>query len=76
MVFKLYGSPRSNYVMLVAAVLHETNVPYELVPVDMAKKEHKQPQYLEKHPFGEVPYIVAALSPFKTGYDDWSSQTI
>ncbi|KIL58123.1 hypothetical protein M378DRAFT_171015 [Amanita muscaria Koide BX008] len=57
MVLKLHGAPRSNMVMLVAAVLHETNVPFELVLVDMAKKEHKLPQYLDKHPFGQVPYI-------------------
>jgi glutathione S-transferase len=67
MVFKLYGDPRSNHAMLVAAVLHETNVPFELVLVDMAKKEHKLPQYLDKHPFGQVPYIVGTFPQFETG---------
>ena len=67
MVFKIHGSPRSLYVMLVAAALHETNVPYELVTVDMANKEHKLPQYLDKHPFGQVPYIVRTFPPFETG---------
>jgi len=32
-------------------------VPFELVPIDFFKKEHKSPEYLEKQPFGQVPYI-------------------
>ena len=58
MVFKLYGIYRSPWVRLVAAVLHEKQVPFELVPVDLASKEHKSPEYLAKHPFGQIPYIV------------------
>jgi len=41
----------------VAAVLVEKQVPYELVPVDLANGEHKSPEYLAKHPFGQIPYI-------------------
>jgi glutathione S-transferase len=55
MVLKLYGSPVSR---LVAFVLREKEVPFEFVPVDLSKKEHKSPEYLEKQPFGQVPYIV------------------
>ena len=58
MVFKLYGIYRSPWVRLVAAVLQEKQVPFELVSVDLANKEHKSPEYLEKHPFGQIPYIV------------------
>ena len=58
MVFKLYGTYRSPWVRLVAAVLKEKQVPFELVPVDLASGEHKSPEYLAKHPFGQVPYIV------------------
>jgi glutathione S-transferase len=60
MVLKLYGSPQSTAisVRLVAFVLREKKVPYELVPIDFSKKEHKSPEYLEKQPFGQVPYIV------------------
>ena len=60
MVLKLYGSPMSTAVSvrLVALVLHEKQVPFELVPIDFFKKEHKSPEYLEKQPFGQVPYIV------------------
>ena len=58
MVFKLYGSYRSPWVRLVATVLLEKQVPFELVPVDLPNGEHKSPEYLEKHPFGQIPYIV------------------
>ena len=58
MVLKLYGIYRSPWVRLAATVLHEKKVPFELVPVDLDNKENKSPEYLEKHPFGQVPYIV------------------
>jgi len=41
----------------VAAILQEKQVPFELVSVDFAEGEHKSPEYLEKHPFGQIPYI-------------------
>jgi glutathione S-transferase len=58
MVLKLHGSPVSGNVCLVAFVLREKEVPYELVPIDFSKKEHKSPEYLKNQPFGQVPYIV------------------
>ena len=58
MVLKLYGIYGSPWVCLVAAVCHEKQVPFELVSVDYYSKEHKSPEYLEKHPFGQIPYIV------------------
>ncbi|KDQ25500.1 hypothetical protein PLEOSDRAFT_1113463 [Pleurotus ostreatus PC15] len=57
MVLKLYGSPVSTCTKRVATVLIELNVPFELVPIDLRKGEQKTPQYLEKQPFGKVPYI-------------------
>ncbi|KAM6490633.1 Glutathione S-transferase, C-terminal-like protein [Amanita muscaria] len=57
MVFKLVSSPYSTCGQRVALALHEKKVPYELVPIDFAKGEHKTPAYLEKQPFGQVPYI-------------------
>ncbi|KAF9499087.1 glutathione S-transferase-like protein [Pleurotus eryngii] len=57
MVLKLYGSPISTCTKRVVNVLIELNVPFELVPIDMRKEDLKAPQYLEKHPFGKVPYI-------------------
>ncbi|KII85279.1 hypothetical protein PLICRDRAFT_166954 [Plicaturopsis crispa FD-325 SS-3] len=57
MVLKLYGVPQSVCTRRVAVVCREKNVPYELVPVDVAKRAHKSPAYLEKQPFGQLPYI-------------------
>jgi len=61
MVLKLYGLHASPYVRLVAAVLLEKQVPFELVPVDLVNGEHKSPEYLSKQPFGQVPCIVCYL---------------
>ncbi|KAF8149090.1 glutathione S-transferase [Crassisporium funariophilum] len=57
MVLKLYGSRLFTCTRRVAAVLHEKQVPFTLVEVDWKKGEHKSPEYLEKQPFGQVPYI-------------------
>ncbi|EKM53959.1 uncharacterized protein PHACADRAFT_257476 [Phanerochaete carnosa HHB-10118-sp] len=57
MVLKLYGNPMSTCTKRVAMVLKEKNVPFEFVVIDFAKSEHKSPAYLEKQPFGQVPYI-------------------
>lgn len=58
MVLKLYGFPFSTCTRRVALVLKEKNVPYELVVVDLSKGEQKAPAFLERQPFGVVPYIV------------------
>ena len=58
MVLKLYGIYKSPLVRLVAAICLEKQVPFELVSVDLANGEHKSPEYLAKHPYGQVPYIV------------------
>ncbi|KZV66911.1 thioredoxin-like protein [Peniophora sp. CONT] len=57
MVLKLYGNPLSTCTRRVAVVLHEKNIPYDFFPIDFAKGEHKASSYLEKQPFGQVPYI-------------------
>jgi len=57
MVLKLFGMPMSTCTRRVAVVLVEKKVPFEFVPVDGAKAEHKSAAYLEKQPFGQVPYI-------------------
>ena len=63
MVLKLYAYAVTHNAKIVAAILHEKKIPFELVPVDMSKGEHKSPAHLEKHPFGQVPYIVGAFLP-------------
>ncbi|KAG6826977.1 hypothetical protein H0H92_013682 [Tricholoma furcatifolium] len=57
MVLKLYGLAMSTCSKRVATVLHEKQVPFEFVAVDFSKGEHKSEAYLEKQPFGQVPYI-------------------
>jgi glutathione S-transferase len=59
MVLKLYGTVRSPWARLVAAVLLEKKVPFEFVFVDLSKREQKLPEYLSKNPFGQIPYIVS-----------------
>lgn len=62
MVLKLYGMAKSTCTLRVATVLKEKEVPFEFVPVNLQAGEHKSPAYLEKQPFGQVPYVVNANS--------------
>ncbi|EIM90669.1 glutathione S-transferase-like protein [Stereum hirsutum FP-91666 SS1] len=57
MVLKLYGVSISTCTRRVASILREKDVHYELVEIDWMKGEHKSPDFLEKQPFGQVPYI-------------------
>ncbi|KAJ7641090.1 glutathione S-transferase [Roridomyces roridus] len=58
MVLKLHGGNRPGGGNgIVAVLLAEKQIPFELVRVDMAAKEHKTPEHLAKQPFGQVPYI-------------------
>jgi glutathione S-transferase len=57
-ILKLYGWSKATCIRRVATVLHELKVPFELIEVKLAEKEHKSPAYLEKQPFGQIPYIV------------------
>ncbi|KAJ7710434.1 glutathione S-transferase [Mycena rosella] len=56
-IIKLYGSKHATCTRRVATILHELKVPFELVEVDLMAGEHKFPAYLEKQPFGQIPYI-------------------
>lgn len=64
MVLKLYGTYKSPFVRLVATVLIEKQVPFELVSVDFVTSQQKSPEYLLKNPFGQVPFIVRLLNFF------------
>ncbi|RXW17598.1 hypothetical protein EST38_g8248, partial [Candolleomyces aberdarensis] len=57
MALTLYGYPRSTCTQHVAMTLHEKGVPFKFVLVDLGKGEHKSPGFLDKMPFGQVPYI-------------------
>ncbi|KAF7362993.1 Glutathione S-transferase [Mycena venus] len=58
MVLKLYSStfPAGGGV-IVALVLAEKQIPFEHVLVNMESKQHKTPEFLAMHPFGQVPVI-------------------
>ncbi|KAJ7776551.1 glutathione S-transferase [Mycena maculata] len=58
MVLKLYAGPRAGGGGgVVAQVLLEKQIPFEHILVDLGKGEHKTAEFLEKHPFGQVPVI-------------------
>jgi glutaredoxin len=61
MGLKIYGANRSTSTRLVAVVATEKGIPFEFILVDMASREHKSAAYMEKQPFGQVPYIVSDL---------------
>ncbi|KAJ7800582.1 glutathione S-transferase [Mycena olivaceomarginata] len=56
-ILKLYGYAKSTGTWRAATVLYEAKVPFEFVMVDVMHGEHKSPAYLEKQPFGQIPYI-------------------
>jgi len=58
MVLKLYGSSRFTCTKRVGIVLREKEIPFELFEVNFEIGENKSPEYLQKQPFGQVPYIV------------------
>ncbi|KAJ7486981.1 glutathione S-transferase [Mycena latifolia] len=58
MVLKLYGlSQAVGPTLAVAMTLAEKHIPFELVPVDLARGAHKEPAHLALQPFGQVPAI-------------------
>ncbi|MCP1485292.1 glutathione S-transferase [Pseudomonas fluorescens] len=54
---KLYNFPRSGHAHRVELMLSLLQLPTELIFVDLAKGEHKQPAYLTINSFGQVPAI-------------------
>jgi glutathione S-transferase len=57
-VIKLYDFKSSPNCQRVKVVLAEKNLPYEIVPVDLTKKEQKNPEYLRMNPYGKVPVLT------------------
>ncbi len=54
---KLYFAPQTRAVRP-RWLLEELGVPYEIVPIDLTKGEHKKPEYMKIHPHGAVPALV------------------
>ncbi|XP_028765930.1 glutathione S-transferase [Neltuma alba] len=52
---KVYGPTLSTAVSRVLACLVEKDVQFQLIPLNMSKGEHKKPDFLKIHPFGQVP---------------------
>ena len=53
----VYGNPLSTCTRKVLCLLAEKRAPFEFSVVDFTKGEHKQPAYLARQPFGQVPAI-------------------
>ncbi|KAF5370309.1 hypothetical protein D9758_006884 [Tetrapyrgos nigripes] len=58
MVLTIYGIPRSTSTKRIVVVCKEKNIPYRIVSIKMLENEHKTPAFLEKQPFGQIPYVV------------------
>ncbi len=56
-MLKIYGNPFSTCTRKVLMTLAETEQPYELTVVDLAKGEHKGETHLRHQPFGRVPAL-------------------
>jgi len=57
-MIKLYDFKSSPNCQRVKVVLAEKKLPYEIVPVDLTKKEQKSPEYLKMNPYGKVPVLT------------------
>lgn len=57
MTLKLHGHVQSTSTRRVLLILKEKKIPYELVSIDWAVAEHRQPEWLQYQPFNEIPYI-------------------
>ncbi|TPW29956.1 glutathione S-transferase family protein [Pararhizobium mangrovi] len=53
----LYGFDGSTYVRTVRMLLAAKGAEYEQVPVNVLKGEPRQPEHLERNPFGKVPVL-------------------
>jgi glutathione S-transferase len=56
--YTLHGSPRSGPTYKAALFLALAGEPFDWVVVNMREGEHKQPAYLAKQRFGQVPLLV------------------
>jgi glutathione S-transferase len=56
-MIKLYTFPASSNSRKVRMALIEKGLEFERVPIDLSKREQKNPDYLKIHPFGQVPAL-------------------
>ncbi len=53
----LYGFDGSTYVRTVRMLLADKGASYDQVPVNVLEGEPRQPEHLQRHPFGKVPVV-------------------
>lgn len=56
-MIKLYTFPASSNSRKVRMALIEKGLEFERIPVDLSKREQKNPDYLKINPFGQVPAL-------------------
>ncbi|TWO67815.1 glutathione S-transferase [Caenimonas sedimenti] len=54
---RLYRAAISGHCHRVELLLSLLGLPYEVVEIDFAARDHKQPDFLARNPFGQVPVI-------------------
>lgn len=54
---KLYGTRLSGHVHRVRLFLTMLGLPFEIVELDLRKRDHRTPEFLARNPFGQVPVI-------------------
>lgn len=57
MTLKLYRHAMSGHAHRAELALSLLGLPHELVDVDLAAGEHKAPEFLARHPFGQLPLL-------------------
>eukprot|EP00246_Nothoceros_aenigmaticus_P017862 TRINITY_DN901_c0_g3_i1.p1 TRINITY_DN901_c0_g3~~TRINITY_DN901_c0_g3_i1.p1 ORF type:complete len:252 (+),score=40.34 TRINITY_DN901_c0_g3_i1:64-756(+) len=57
MAIKVYGVPAGATASAILTAYEKCVEDFELVVLDMGTKEHKTPEYLAKHPFGQIPCL-------------------
>ncbi|RZJ06981.1 MAG: glutathione S-transferase, partial [Rubrivivax sp.] len=57
MTLKLYRHALSGHAHRAQLALSLLKLPHELVEVDLKAGEHKAPEYLARHPFGQLPLL-------------------
>ena len=57
MTLKLYRFALSGHAHRAELALSLLGLPHELIDVDLRAGEHKKPDYMARHPFGQVPLL-------------------
>jgi glutathione S-transferase len=55
---KLYGTRQSGNVYKVRLMLSLLDLPYELIIIDLAAKQHRSPEFLQLNPMGQIPVLI------------------